>query len=334
MLRNVYLVGIGVVFMMVGAGCKEKGQAIQFTYVRPPQFEMDPNVKALGIAEFGGTTEADKRWGDIASDRLADALDEYNKKFQRYQLVDRKRLKAILDERDLQAAFTDSSAAVEAGRIASVDAMIYGQVTVNARDEHGTRATFDPFTQSMKTVPKVTRYVMTSVNFTIDNVITGETLATVTVMKEYDSDEDKEAKGNSVARAMGFRHEDLPPNDQLTSHLIDLCVREFVMQISPHEFTVREELRGSKSEFVKRGNILAKAGDYAEALDAYQSALEVDPKDHGAAFNAGVVSEAMGQLDQAEDYYTQAFNLHAEEDYVIARKRVRQEAANGNNEDE
>jgi tetratricopeptide (TPR) repeat protein len=126
-----------------------------------------------------------------------------------------------------------------------------------------------------------------------------------------------------------MRQEDLPPNDQLISHLIDQCVREFIMKISPHEYTVREELCGGKSDFIKRGNMLAKACEYAEALEAYEQAIEAAPQDHGAMFNAGVVCEAMGKLDQADEYYTRAFNIKPEEDYVMARRRVRQESANG-----
>ena len=187
------------VFLFALSGCGPE-EIVHLSYDRPAQYEIEPSIRQIGIAEFGGKTSDDKRWGDVASDRLASQLDIYNKKFQRYQLVDRKRLKAILDEQDLQAAFSDSSKAIEAGKIANVDAMIYGSVTVNHKDEKATRTVFDPMRRSTKTVSYTKRYVMAAVNFTIDNVQTGKTITTVSTMREYDSEKDKAAGGSSMTK--------------------------------------------------------------------------------------------------------------------------------------
>ena len=82
-------------------GCNPK-KKIQLRYERPAAITVPGEIKRIGIAEFGGATAEDKRWGAIASDRLSAALAEYNRKYHRYELVDRQRLKAFLDERDLQ----------------------------------------------------------------------------------------------------------------------------------------------------------------------------------------------------------------------------------------
>lgn len=306
------------------AGCEPK-HVVELRYDRPAAYEIDSSVRSLGIAEFGGTTAADRKWGNIASDRLAARLDEYNRKYDRYQLVDRKRLKAILDEQDLQAAFSDSSEAIQAGKIAHVDAMIYGSVTVVTRDEPGTRTVFDPLRRTTKQVRYTKRYVMASVNFTIDDVRSGHTLATVSTMKEYDSEKDDSEGGKAVTKAMGFSSGQPPPSDQLLSHLIDECVQEFVEKISPHEVTATEELRKGKTEAVKTGNKLAAAEDYSDAMEMYLAAIEQKPDDHEAVFNAGVVCEAMERLEQAYEYYDRAFKLKPEEQYIMARKRVRTE---------
>jgi len=313
--------------LFVLVGCEPK-QAIQLRYDRPAEYEIGPTIQTLGIAEFGGATSADRKWGDIASDRVAAQLDTYNKKYQRYQLVDRKRLKAILDEQDLQAAFSDSSKAIEAGKIAHVDAMVYGSATVNLRDEHAVRSTFDPMSRSMKQVPYTKRYVMTAVSFTIDNVQTGTTLTTVATKREYDSENDTSGgKTKALTKMMGLGGGNLPAADQLVSDLIDQCVEEFVARISPHEIRVVERLRGGKSDAVKTGNKLTMAGDYAEAVEMYEAALREKPDDHEAAFDAGVACEAAGKLDKAEEYYDRAFKLKPEEQYVQARKRVRVESS-------
>ena len=327
MQRSLLLVFIAGVLMTGAFGCGPKDK-VELRYDRPAQYEISPNIRTLGIAEFGGKTATERRWGDIASDRLASQLDTYNNKYHRYQLVDRKRLKAILDEQDLQAAFSDSSQAVRAGKLAKVDAMIYGSVTITSRDERVTRTKFSPLSKSPKEVSHVKRYVMTAINFTVDAVATGKTLASVATMREYDSDADKgdSSPVSSIAKMMGIGGDKKKSVDQVASRQIDECVQEFLSKISPHEVVVTEALGRGKNDVVRTGNKLAMAKDYAEALDAYNAAIRLKPDDYEAVFNSGVMYEALGKLDEAEEMYDLAFKLKPKMQYVQARKRVRQES--------
>ena len=93
MYRSRLLVLAACVLMTGAFGCGPK-DTVELRYDRPAHYEISPKIRTLGIAEFGGKTTIDRRWGDIASDRLAAQLDTYNNKYHRYQLVDRKRLKA------------------------------------------------------------------------------------------------------------------------------------------------------------------------------------------------------------------------------------------------
>ena len=323
-----YLLVLTAGILILGVlGCDSK-EKVELRYDRAASYEISPNVRTLGIAEFGGKTAAERRWGDIASDRLASQLDTYNNKYHRYQLVDRKRLKAILNEQDLQAAFSDSSQAVQAGKLAKVDAMIYGSVTVTSRDERTTRTKFSPLSKSSKEVTYTKRYVMTAVNFTVDNVVTGKTLASVATMREYDSDADKGDSSaiSSMVKMVGIGSDKTQSVDQVASHQIDECVQEFLSKISPHEVVVTETLGKGKSDAVRTGNKLAMAKDYAEAIEAYQAGIRDKPEDHEAMFNSGVMYEALGKLVEAEQMYDRAFKLKPTTKYVQARKRVRQES--------
>lgn len=310
------------VFLIAGCGPEK---TIELRYQRPAEYQISPKIRRVGIAEFGGGTVRDKQWGSIASDRLAAALDAYNRKYSRYELVDRKRLKAILDERDLQIAISDSSTAGQAGRLADVEAMIYGSVHVTTRDERVSRKSFDPLRRSLKTVWYTKRFCLAAVNFTMDDIRSGKTLATASTTHEYDSEKDKTSGGAGVAKALGFGGEQVPPAEQVFSRLIDQCVEEFLSKISPHDVAVTEKLAKGKSKIVSTGNKLAEAGDYAEALECYRSAVEASPEDHGAIFNAGLMHEARGELEQAEQMYDRAFKTEPKEQYVFARKRVRLE---------
>ncbi len=309
--------------LLAGCGPERK---ITLSYDRPAVYSIPDTIRSIGVAEFGGQTAEDKRWGDIASDRLIARLEKYNRKYDRYQLVDRKRLAAILDEQDLQLAISDTASAETLGKLAKVDAMIYGTVHVNHRDERATRKSFDPLSRSLKTVSYTRRFVMVSVNFTMDAVNTGRTLASVSAVREYDSDKDKDkSKGESVGKVLGFSGDNPPPTDSVVGELIDQCVGEFIVKISPHEVKVVEKLRRTKSKIGETGNKLAEAGDHAEALEYYQAAIDADPADHEAVFNAGVMHEAMGNLSAAEQHYDRAFRMEPEEQYIHARRRVRQE---------
>jgi len=318
------------VLLAATAGCETKDK-VELRYDRPAQYDMPANIRTLGIAEFGGKTTADRKWGDIASDRLAAQLDTYNNKYHRYQLVDRKRLKAVLDEQDLQSAFSDSSQAVKAGKIAKVDAMIYGSVTVTTRDEQATRTAFNPLSKSTREVTYIKRYVMTAVNFTVDTVDAGKTLASVAIMRDYDSDKQKESGSgglSGITKMVGIGGgSSAEPADQVASRLIDECVQEFLTKISPHEVVVTEPLGKGKTDAVKTGNKLAMAKEYADALEAYNAAIAANGDDHEAVFNAGLMYEALGKLDKAWEMYDRAFKIKPQTQYVQARTRVRQESA-------
>ena len=66
-------------------------------------------------------------------------------------------------------------------------------------------------------------------------------------------------------------------------------------------------------------------GKSESTLDWYERAIEENPDDHGAVFNAGVMHEAMGQFKKAESCYDRAFKIEPKNQYVSARRRVRTE---------
>ena len=325
MRRSCFGCAAAVVLTALLSGCGPE-PVMKISYDRPAQYEVPASIVSLGIAEFAGQTDEDRRWGNIAADQLAAELDKYNKQFNRYKLVDRKRLKAILDEQDLQAAFSDSSKALEAGKLAQVDAMIYGTASVSVKDDVVSKSTFNPLSQSMSEKSYTRRCVVVAINFTIDDVKSSSTLTTVSAMKEYDSDNAGGGSGGkAVLGAMGLSSNKAQAADQVTVDLVNQCVAEFLQKISPHQITFTEKLAGGSSEHVKTGNKLALAGNCTEALELYMAGLAAKPADHEAMFNAGVMYEKLGQLDKAQVQYDQAMKLKPKEQYILARERVRRE---------
>ncbi len=302
----------GAVF--VAAGCGEKGE-ITLRYNSPAFYDIPADVKKVAIVQFGAKSDTEEKWGEIASDKLASELDEANKQFDRYQLVDRKRVSAIMAERDFQQSIVDTDEAVKFGRIAKVDAMIYGTVYVS--EEVQKKKVTVPTPYGSMEVPSTTYLATAAINFSMVDVQTSKTIASVTVTRKYDSknkeDKDfyKRYKNNLTA---------------ITIRLVEECCEEFIGKISPHQVEVREKLYGTRTKSSQQGNKFAKAGEYADAIDMYRAGLEEKPDDWETIFNMGLCHEALGQFGQAVDCYDRALKHEVKQNIIEARKRVREQA--------
>ena len=321
--RGLILIGL-IAAALVLAGCG-KGPTVPIRYDRPAKWDIPTCVQRVGIAPFQGKTPRDRRWGDIASDQLMSELHECNCRYNRYVLVDRKRLKQIMDEKDLQMAIADTATASRVGKIANVDAVIYGTVHVSTKDESASRRVFDPLSRSLKEKRYTKRFCQVAVNFTMDDIKTGTTLATEAEPREYNSEDDEKAGG--IGKALGIGAEKLPPTEKVIAELVDRAVTSFAAGISPHRETFTETLAGSTSRLVRDGHEFAESSEWADALRCYQQAIQANCDDHGAVFNAGVMCEVMGELKKAEQYYDQAVRLEPKGEYIAARGRVRRELA-------
>jgi len=56
----------------------------------------------------------------------------------------------------------------------------------------------------------------------------------------------------------------------------------------------------SSSDYYNKGNILAKLGNYPDAIEAYDQALDIDPDNEDAHFNRELVQQALQQQQQQE----------------------------------
>ncbi len=315
------LLGLLIVAAPMLVGCGEEAP-IELSYVRPASFPIPEKIKRIAVAEFKCTSE-DPVWGGIASDKLASELDKVNREFNRYQLVDRRNLAKIMHEQDIK--IMNSETAVQAGKLADVQAMVYGTVAVKVSDEQATRSVFDPFSRSMREKTYTKRNCYVSVNITMTDIDTASALRTFTLSKTFDSD--KDGKSSALGKMMGFSSDNPPAASETVGQLLDVVVAEFIQQISPHRQAISERLESGKTSAVDKGNKLAKEKEYADALEQYRKAIRERSDDDGACFNAGLMCEALGDFDGATDYYSKAVQLGDKDKYIKARKRVKAESA-------
>jgi curli biogenesis system outer membrane secretion channel CsgG len=321
MSRNTLL--FSVLAIVIGApmlaGCgEEPATTIQLSYERPAQVQIPEKIKKLAVAEFGGKSGTEQRWGGIAADKLSAELEKANRTYNRYELVDRQNLARLLKEQDIQIMNSDQ--AIKFGKMANAQAMIFGNVTVNAHDERASRQQLDIVSRGMKTVYYTKRFVMVSVNLTMTDVDTAKTIHTFNITKEFDSD--KESGSSPLGRMVGFSSDNPPAIDETVGKVVDTVVAEFAKQISPYRESISVKLENGKSDKVVTGNKLAKAGDYGSALETYKMAMTEHPDDDGAIFDSGVMYEAKGDFTNADNSYMKAFQVGSKDKYLEARKRV------------
>nr|2AVP_A Chain A, synthetic consensus TPR protein [Methanothrix harundinacea 6Ac] len=66
---------------------------------------------------------------------------------------------------------------------------------------------------------------------------------------------------------------------------------------------------GSAEAWYNLGNAYYKQGDYDEAIEYYQKALELDPRSAEAWYNLGNAYYKQGDYDEAIEYYQKALEL-------------------------
>jgi curli biogenesis system outer membrane secretion channel CsgG len=308
-----------MVFWALGCGEDSKG-TIQIVYERQAQRDVPQRIHQLAVNEFSGDNKSSDKWGQVASDKLLAVLEQSNRKANRFVLVDRMGLKKILDERDLQTAFSDpEKAASHAGKLKEVDAIIYGDVMASHEKVLASKMKLDIASQSMKNVSYYKLCCQVIVKFTMVDVTNGSTLATLSTTENYDSD--KDSKLSKFAKILG--QESAESYHEVMGVLVDKAVEKFVAYISPHEDSVNVRLANVKSQAARRGNALARNCDYDGALKEYVAGMQEQPDDDGAVFNAGLMCEAKHDMVNAAKYYERAFHARDDVRYAESLARVR-----------
>ncbi len=173
-------------------------------------------------------------------------------------------------------------------------------------------------------VPKEKLVVKVIMSFSIARVSDSENIFTRQLQADFDSEnQGKDAGFSSVISSFMGGNESQATVDDAANILVDKCVQQFVRLISPNEEKIAVKLEKGKSKAVASGNKMAEAHDYAGALEKYQQALSEKSDDAGAAYNAGVMCELLGDNAQADKYYTQAMELGDKPVYIEARARLR-----------
>ena len=76
------------------------------------------------------------------------------------------------------------------------------------------------------------------------------------------------------------------------------------------------------SEHDRRGRTYVKQGHYELALGEFQKAIDANPGDHAALYNAGLICEWLGEHERALQFYQRANRISRQEIYQLATARL------------
>ncbi|MBN2104991.1 tetratricopeptide repeat protein [bacterium] len=299
--------------------------------MKPAEIHLT-GVKKLAVVDFQGPGRS--------GSQIATTMQSLLLQKQQYDMIERDRLKQILDEQNLSmTGVVDEASAAEIGKVLGVDAMIFGEVTTYQveRDERGVEKVErkegtgkyewveqkNIFTGRKKKVKKeIMKTVLVdqhykirrgtvSINFRVVNVETGQLLAVHSDSKSYDSGKVIEGSGKS-----------LKPQGQILAELSRDITRKFVNMVSIHEVTQQLFVEPGKDN-IDVGRKYAENGLWPEAVEAWKQAVQILPNESAGYYNLGVAFEIDGDYDKAEAMYKKAMALKQKKRYMQAISRIR-----------
>ena len=105
-------------------------------------------------------------------------------------------------------------------------------------------------------------------------------------------------------------------------HVLRACVDSYLSEIYPANFPISVRMARGGTDYDRQGMRLASEGDYTGALEYFRLAIDAQPDDDGALFNAGLMCEYLCDFERAGKFYRRALALMDKPDYNNACERI------------
>ena len=301
---------------LCAAGCAPRAR---FMAMRPAELDIG-GIGRLAVVDFQGQGDA----GAIARSVVLAQLAEN----RHYTLIDQAELARVQP-----AAFTQGipgeAAAVEAARQAGIDAVLTGQVVSYNVDDHVQQDNHISIAgggSASKAGDKAgglgigidsntlhSRDASVSLAFKLIDARTGQVRDARQVTHTFEG---------RVVNGEGT----MPGREQILNDLLRKCAQDVVASVAPHSVRVEAILArqywGNGMNDVRRGNALARRGDWQDAEEAWRAALKNNPQNHAAYHNLAVACEARGDFDSAIENVDRALKHFAATLYHQTRTRI------------
>ncbi len=313
-----------IILLLLGAlllsGCAPHAKLL----VWRPAAEEISGVNKLVILDLDG----EEPYGRIARG----ALEAQFAQNRHYTLVD----PAVLGpERSVKngEGETDVSAALAAAKSAGVDAILTGHVVSYKVDDdeqrdthfsfgessgknHKSGASFNAFGIGIDNNHTITREASVSLSVKLIDVQSQQVIAV------------RQSSHHVTAQQVNGEGE-LPARERVLTELLTACATDVVSLIAPHyvpaEVTLARQFYGKGMDDVRRGNELAKQGDWGGAAAAWEAAVKHDPGNHAALHNLALAAEARQDFPSAIRNLDKAMASYPASLYHDTQKRLKNE---------
>ena len=337
--RRLICSGIGLAMLGALTGCGSMGGGrqsarVSFNYVVEKDKGLPPGMNTIAImpAKIGPTT--DPKWSEMCVTVLQSLINDSRSKLGTpVTVTERRDAKAVFDEGDLKAA---GMATGKGGntQLMGAEGILLSNINVKEETHPGKQRTISGLDIAAFTgrnvrgggggvqtseVETVTRNLTVQTEFKLVDASTGQIWQYFSPRTYQATDRTKASPlfGSSQTEAA------LTPKDRIIGALVERGAQEFVSELMPCRVQVDAEVDSSSNANCEEGVRQLRAENYRDAVSAFQSALAENPKDHRAAYGAGVASEALGNGEQALNYYKQACAAKDDPEYAEARDRLK-----------
>jgi len=120
----------------------------------------------------------------------------------------------------------------------------------------------------------------------------------------------------------------IPSRGEVLDNLTQLCLDDIVAMLAPHEVECRVQF-GSCDVWTKgrrpvqQGIILARRGDWEEAEERWENALEMNAENHAAIFNLALVAAHKRNYEEAETLAMKAIRIQHKSCYAAGLETIR-----------
>lgn len=228
---------------------------------------------------------------------------------------------------------TDVSAALAAAKSAGVDAILTGQVVSYKVDDDEQRDTHFSFGSEGGTSKRSgTSFNAFGIGIDNNHTITREASVSLAVkLIDVQSQQVVAVRQSShhVTAQQVNGEGNLPARERVLTELLTACAKDVVSLIAPHyvpaEVTLARQFYGKGSDDVRRGNELAKQGDWAGAAASWEAAVQDNPANHAALHNLALAAEARHDFPAATQNLDKALSSYPAALYHETQKRLKDE---------
>jgi curli biogenesis system outer membrane secretion channel CsgG len=305
-------------------GCAQ--EAVGIKALSPAQVSQMANAKRVAVVPFKNDKVG--LTGEIESLLANQKVDGR----PYFTLLSRTNLKRVIAEQKLQSSqLVNANTATKIGEIIGAQALITGSMSIqNGVSKHYYQSRKECLRYSKENglcvywhfyrVTCHTTQATVAANINIVNVETGSVIYGDTISKNYSGDSCA-GSNNQILGLLGIQtnsQQHVLSSGQALNQLSLAVAREFVAKLVPHYIYFRVKLledikidvTSEQKTRLKNAILYIKANRLHKAQKLLLGLMQdLNGKSYVVAYDTGVVSEALGELKKAEEYYTVADNL-------------------------